>query len=64
LVYKDPITQNYVYESNYLDQNYFKDGEILSLHFENENILLDEIVNSDSIKDINIPVSYVKNRIN
>ena len=65
LVYKDQITQNYIYESNYLDQNFFKDWEILSLTFEN---LLDEewIIEAieDSNKIIKIPVSYVKNKIN
>jgi len=74
LIYKDSITQNYVYESNYLDRNYFKDWEILILSFDNNEEALEnkesdkevvEIV-SDSInmwKIKKIPVSYIKNRI-
>jgi hypothetical protein len=65
-VYKDPITQNYIYESNYLNNSeLFKDGEILSLKFTNTNndetIIESDIVN----KQVNnIPVQYVVNKIN
>ena len=64
LTYKDPITDNYIYESNYLDQSYFKDWEILSLNFEKDNTLNSEDdslnVNNNIIK---VPVSYIKNKI-
>jgi hypothetical protein len=61
LIYKDAATQNYVYESNYLDRKYFKDWEIISLNFENNNL---EINNTDIDNNIkNIPVSYIKNKI-
>ena len=64
LVYKDQITQNYIYESNYLDQNFFKDWEILSLSFE-DNDESDLVINDlEQIeKEIRIPVSYIKNKI-
>lgn len=61
LVYKDPITQNYIYESNYLDQDFFKDGEILSLSFESTDNLESVIEITDKI--IKVPVSYIKNKI-
>jgi len=70
LVYKDPITQNYIYESNYLNNSeLFKDGEILSLKFTDtnndeevvENEIEENIVNE---KTNNIPVKYVINKIN
>ncbi len=61
LIYKDAITQNYVYESNYLDRKYFKDWEIVSLKYENEK---EKIEQNENLKwDIKIPVSYVKNKI-
>jgi hypothetical protein len=68
LVYKDPITQNYIYDSNYLDKNYFKDWEILSLNFDKEEIIETKIddkleENKKELKNIKIPVSYVKNKI-
>ena len=60
LVYKDPVTQNYVYESNYLVENYFKDWEILSLSLSDI-----DITKNNEIKDkiIKIPVWYVRNKI-
>lgn len=64
LIYKDPVTQNYIYESNYLNDDYFKDGEIISLSFsettkeENQD---KEIL--DISKDKKIPISYVINKI-
>ncbi len=65
LVYKDSATQNYVYESNYLDKNYFKSWEIVSLKFEESPISVSpkgrEAKQNDKI--IKIPVSYIKNRI-
>ncbi len=61
LVYKDPITQNYIYESNYLDQNFFKDWEILSLSFENTED--EDLVIENIDKVIKVPVSYIKNKI-
>lgn len=61
LVYKDPITQNYIYESNYLDQKFFKDWEILSLKFENIEDL--DLILDDENKVVKVPVSYVKNKI-
>ena len=60
LIYKDAATQNYVYESNYLDRKYFKDWEILNLDFENNN--LDNNTDIEN-KVKNIPVSYIKNKI-
>jgi len=70
LVYKDPITQNYIYESNYLNNSdLFKDGEILTLKFtdtnNDESVVENEIENNivnDTIN--NIPVWYVINKIN
>lgn len=66
LVYKDQITQNYIYESNYLENNNIKYWEILNLKLididtnkENKNI---EKKNLNT--DIKIPVSYVVNKIN
>jgi len=65
LIYKDPATQNYVYESNYLDKKYFKDGEILSLEFKSplsqpfpqgEKGVLEN-------KIIKVPLSYIRNKI-
>lgn len=65
LVYKDSSTQNYIYESNYLDQDYFKEWEILSLSFENKfnsgSLIQENWL--DKIQDIKIPVSYIKNKI-
>jgi len=61
LVYKDALTQNFVYESNYLDRKYFKEGEILNLKLINNIDKNDDIENSN--KKI-IPVSYVENKIN
>jgi len=62
---KDKITQNYVYESNYLDDKKFKWWEILNLKFisnsNNENTIVPDN-NSTWIKEI--PVSYIKNKIN
>jgi len=66
LTYKDPATQNYVYESNYLDKKYFKDWEILSLTFNNPNPLsgaIDEKVPDKGFRVIKIPVWYIKNKI-
>ncbi|MFK7780320.1 MAG: efflux RND transporter periplasmic adaptor subunit [Candidatus Gracilibacteria bacterium] len=63
LVYKDSITQNYVYESNYLNENSFKDGEILSLKIENL-FLVTQSEEGEKSKNIKIPVSYVINKIN
>jgi hypothetical protein len=69
-VYKDPVTQNYIYESNYLNNSeLFKDGEILSLKFTNTNndetIIESEIENDIVNKQVNnIPVQYVVNKIN
>jgi len=60
LVYKDVITQNFVYESNYLDRKYFKDWEIIELSLENVEKEWDFIENNWIIK---VPVSYVKNKI-
>jgi hypothetical protein len=64
LIYKDPITQNYIYESNYLDNDYFKDWEIISLSFSDifDTKNKDEEI-SDIKKDIIIPISYVINKI-
>ncbi len=66
LVYKDQITQNYIYESNYLENNNIKYWEILNLKLididtnkENKNI-----EKKDLNTDIKIPVSYVVNKIN
>ncbi|MDD3145163.1 MAG: efflux RND transporter periplasmic adaptor subunit [Candidatus Gracilibacteria bacterium] len=61
LVYKDPTTQNYLYESNYLVDENFKDGEILSLSFSDTSITK---TNEIEDKIIKIPVGYVKNKIN
>jgi len=61
LIYKDPATQNYVYESNYLDKDYFKDGEILSLSFNNISLNENEVIKNEIIK---IPVGYIKNKMN
>jgi hypothetical protein len=69
-VYKDPVTQNYIYESNYLNNSeLFKDGEILSLKFTNTNndetLIESEIENDIVNKQVNnIPVQYVVNKIN
>ncbi len=59
LVYKDAITQNFVYESNYLDRKYFKEGEIITLKFSNNN---NDKVKIDN-KNILVPVSYIENKI-
>ncbi|MDD2870456.1 MAG: hypothetical protein PHS49_00565 [Candidatus Gracilibacteria bacterium] len=61
LIYKDPTTQNYVYESNYLVKDTFKDGEILSLSFSDISITKNSEMENKIIK---IPVGYVKNKIN
>jgi len=72
LIYKDAITQNYVYESNYLDRKYFKQWEIISLKFEkspsNIKTTPSEIGTTPSPSlvrrgIVKIPVSYVKNKI-
>jgi len=63
LIYKDAITQNYVYESNYLDRKYFKQWEIISLKFENNPHLASPKGEEQNSKIIKIPVSYVKNKI-
>jgi len=60
LIYKDAATQNYVYESNYLDRKYFKDWEIIELSLENTENKWDVVENNWIIK---VPVSYVKNKI-
>ena len=61
LVYKDVITQNFVYESNYLDRKYFKDWEIIELSLENNKEA--NINMSEKTWIIKVPVSYVKNKI-
>lgn len=61
LIYKDPTTQNYVYESNYLEKDTFKDWEILSLSFSDTSITKTSEMENKIIK---IPVWYVKNKIN
>ena len=64
LIYKDPVTQNYIYESNCLNDDYFKDGEIISLSFRGttkEESQDKEIL--DISKDKKIPISYVINKI-
>jgi hypothetical protein len=61
LVYKDIMTQNFVYESNYLDRKYFKDWEIIELSLENNK---EATVNvGDKTWIVKVPVSYVKNKI-
>ena len=62
LIYKDAATQNYVYESNYLDRKYFKDWEILSLDFEKTSPQPSPLEEREQ-GIIDIPVSYVKNKI-
>ena len=65
LVYKDQMTQNYIYESNYLIENFFKDWEILNLTFENnidEDSTIEVVAEVDKI--IKVPLWYVKNKIN
>ncbi len=62
LIYKDAATQNYVYESNYLDRKYFKDWEIISLDIEKTSPQPSPLKEIEQII-INIPVSYVKNKI-
>jgi hypothetical protein len=61
LIYKDPITQNYIYESNYLNDDYFKNWEIISLSF--NEILKKDTEILDIKKDIKIPISYIINKI-
>jgi hypothetical protein len=61
LIYKDVITQNYVYESNYLDRKYFKDWEIINLNFETSS--KSSISEDVEFKEIKVPVSYIKNKI-
>lgn len=61
LVYKDAITQNFVYESNYLDRKYFKDWEIINLSFENNDS--EKVIEKNIEWTKIIPVSYVKNKI-
>jgi hypothetical protein len=73
LIYKDAMTQNYVYESNYLDRKYFKDWEILSLNFSGQTVEksgqthrsspTENVVVNLSVHPINIPVSYITNKI-
>jgi hypothetical protein len=65
LQYKDQITQNYIYESNYLDDNYFKWGEILDLNYKKSENSIDEdnIIKTEN-KINKVPVSYVINKIN
>ncbi len=66
LVYKDPMTQNYIYESNYLDKKYFKDGEVIELKYEHPYLSSSNIsiLNKNKNKIINVPVSYIDNKIN
>ncbi len=70
LVYKDPITQNYIYESNYLNNSdLFKDGEILTLKFtdtNNDESVVENEIENNIVNDTtnNIPVWYVINKIN
>ena len=61
LIYKDAITQNYVYESNYLDRKYFKDWEIISLNYENNNHPQPLLSKEGGM--IKIPLNYIKNKI-
>ncbi len=66
LVYKDQITQNYIYESNYLEDNNIKDWEILNLKLTDIDTNKEDknIEKKDLNTDIKIPVSYVVNKIN
>ncbi len=57
LSYKDQMTKNFVYESDYIDSTIFKTWEVLELKLD-KNF---KVVKIDNIK--NIPVSYVINRI-
>lgn len=59
LVYKDQLTQNYIYESNYLDKLNIKTWDILDLTYKSKNKKQD-LRN----KKIIVPLSYIINKIN
>lgn len=56
---KDNLTQNYIYESDYIDLKNLKEQEIIQVNIKNN---IDKI-KDDIIKDIFIPIDFVINKI-
>lgn len=63
LIYKDQLTQNYIYESNYLNNLDIKNWDILDLSYESKD--KKEYKQTDiKNKIISVPISYIINKIN
>ena len=64
LIYKDQLTQNYIYESDYLDNIDIKTWDILDLIYENIDKKEEDKNKKIENKSISVPVSYIINKIN